>query len=324
MELIDGRIVQCLVQDGRAPFRRIADVLGVSEQTVARRYRALFARGVLRVRVASGAHTAGQQRWFVRVQCRPDAADALADAIAARDDVAWVSTTSGGSEIVCVTFTDREPSAGSVLARLPRTSQVLSFTACAVMHMHTTSDTKWLAFVDPLPEAELALLRGGKPTGLQSSASIGSADAALLAELGRDGRLGVVALAKATGWPQSRVSNRLDELLSSGALHVAIDLAPAEFGFHTTAYLWLTVTPGELDATGNALSQLPETTFTAAVTGAANLLVTVTCRDIEGLYTFVTTKVGVLPAVRQVEVVPVVRRLKQSGTRVHNNRLVLD
>ncbi|MFD1051161.1 Lrp/AsnC ligand binding domain-containing protein, partial [Kibdelosporangium lantanae] len=67
---------------------------------------------------------------------------------------------------------------------------------------------------------------------------------------------------------------------------------------------------------------MTETTFTAAVTGAANLLVTVTCRDIEDLYTFVTTKVGVLPAVRQVEVVPVLHRLKQAGTLIHNGRLV--
>ncbi|MEE4597625.1 Lrp/AsnC ligand binding domain-containing protein [Streptomyces sp. DSM 41524] len=103
-----------------------------------------------------------------------------------------------------------------------------------------------------------------------------------------------------------------------------MDLAPAQFGFHATAYLWLTVTPGDLDATGTALSLHPETTFTAAVTGAANLLVTVTCRDTEDLYTFITTKVGVLPAVRQVEVVPVLHRLKQAGTRVHNGRLVLD
>jgi DNA-binding Lrp family transcriptional regulator len=62
----------------------------------------------------------------------------------------------------------------------------------------------------------------------------------LLAELARDGRTGVVALAKATGWPQSRVSARLEELLSAGALHIAVDLGPAQFGFHAIAYLWLT------------------------------------------------------------------------------------
>jgi DNA-binding Lrp family transcriptional regulator len=325
VERIDRQIVQCLQRDGRAPFRRIAEALGVSEQTVARRYRALHNDGAVRVRAQLGDRVTGTQRWFVRVQCRPDAADVLADAIAGRDDVAWVSITSGGSEIVCVAFTDPGATRGSVLARLPRTSQVLSFTAFAVLHMHVSSDTKWLAYDDPLSAEQIAVLRPAKPdAGRLPIPTIRPDDAPLLAELGRDGRLGVVALAKATGWPQSRVSTRLDELLSSGALHVAVDLAPPLFGFRTSAYLWLTVTPGELDATGHALALHPETTFAAAVTGAANLLVTVTCRTIEDLYLYVTSKVGALPAVHQVEVVPVLHQLKQSGTRVHNGRLVLD
>lgn len=321
MEQIDRRIVHCLQRDGRAPFRRVAQVLGVSEQTVARRYRALHAGGALRIRATPTPRATGQQRWFVRVQCRPDAADALAEAIATRDDVSWVSVTSGGSEIVCVAFSDPGAARGSVLARLPRTSQVLSFVAFAVMHMYVGSDAKWLAYDDPLTPDQLAQLDPPATDG--PGTPIRDEDAPLLAELARDGRAGVVALARATGRPQSRVSARLAELLASGALHVAVDLAPPLFGFHATAYLWLTVTPGDLDATGRALSLYPETTFSAAVTGAANLLITVTCRDVEALYTFVTTKVGVLPAVRQVEVVPVLRRLKQSSTRVHEGRLVV-
>jgi DNA-binding Lrp family transcriptional regulator len=326
MEALDLQIVQCLLRDGRAPFRRVAKALGVSEQTVARRYRGLLAEGALRVQVQPDERVTGQQRWFVRVQCRPDAAAALADSMAARGDVSWVSITSGGSEIVCVAFSDPSLEDGSVLARLPRTRQVLSFTAFAVLHMHvSSSEAKWMPFDDPLTPAQIAALHGGtEPTPAVNPATgpaIRPDDAPLVAELARDGRAGVVALARATGWPQSRVSARLAELLASGAVHVTTDLAPRLFGFRATAYLWLTVTPGDLHQTGQALSLQPETTFTAAVTGTANLLVTVTCRDLAALYAFVTTKVGPLPAVRQVETVPVLQRLKQAGTRVRDGRL---
>ena len=51
------------------------------------------------------------------------------------------------------------------------------------------------------------------------------------------------------------------------------------------------------------------------------MLVTVACRDYAALYDFVTAKVGPLPAVRQAEVVPVLHRLKQAGTRVRDGRL---
>jgi DNA-binding Lrp family transcriptional regulator len=327
MEAVDLKIVQCLLRDGRAPFRRIGEALGVSEQTVGRRYRGLLAEGAIRVQVQPDERVTGQQRWFVRVQCRPDAAGTLADAMAARADVSWVSITSGGSEIVCVAFSDPSlDDAASVLARLPRTHQVLSFTAFAVLHMHVSgSEAKWMPFDEPLTPAQIAALHGA--TGPASAANSASAtalrpdDDPLLAELASDGRAGVVALARATGWPQSRVSARLAELLASGALHVTTDLAPGLFGFRATAYLWLTVTPSDLHQTGQALSRHPETTFTAAVTGTANLLVTVTCRDLAALYSFVTAKVGPLPAVRQVEIVPVLHRLKQAGTRVRNGRL---
>jgi DNA-binding Lrp family transcriptional regulator len=327
MEALDLQIIQCLLRDGRASFRRIAQALGVSEQTIARRYRALLAAGALRVQVQPDERVTGRQRWFVRVQCRPDAATALADSMASRDDVSWVSITSGGSEIVCVAVTDPSVADGSVLARLPRTHQVLSFTAFAVLHMHVgSSEAKWMPFDAPLTPVQIALLEGGASRPAPTAdpvpgPAIRADDAALVAALARDGRAGVVALARATGWPQSRVSARLSELLPSGAMHVTTDLAPGLFGFHATAYLWLTVAPGELHQTGHALSLQPETTFTAAVTGAANLLVTVTCRDLTALYSFVTAKVGTLSAVQRVETVPVLQRLKQAGTRVRDGRL---
>ncbi|MFC1406271.1 MULTISPECIES: Lrp/AsnC family transcriptional regulator [Streptacidiphilus] len=326
MDQIDRRIVQCLLQDGRASFRRIAQVTGVSEQTAARRYRALVADGAVRVRALPGPGGSREQTWFVRVQCRPDAADALADALAAREDTAYVSVTSGGSEIVCQTRSDPAHTQGSVLHRLPRTSKVLGFHAYAVLHMHLGADAKWRAFDEPLTPAETALLhqRDDAPAPPEPGSRPGvlaEADAPLLAELARDGRTGVVDLARATGWSKTRVSSRLEELLDGRALRLAVDLAYARFGFHATAYLWLTVNPGGLRATGEALSRHPETTFAAAVTGSANLLVTVTCRTMDDLYTYVTDKVGVLPAITQVDVVPVLHRLKQAGTRVHQGRL---
>ena len=325
MDRVDRQIVHCLQRDGRATFRRIADVLGVSEQTVARRYRVLIGDGAMRVLVLPGDVAAGEQSWFVRIQCRPDAADALADTLADRDDVSWVSVTAGGGELFCGTRSNPARGGRSVLLdRLPRTHQVIGFTAHVIMRMHVGGDAEWLAFDDPLTAEQIGrLLDGIAPVDRERPTRIVDDDAPLLAELARDGRAGVVALARATGWPQSRVSARLEELFGGGAIHVEIDLSVPLFGFHAGAYVWLTVAPGDLEAVGHALSLHPETSFAAAVTGAANLMAVVNCRDTEELYRFVTTKVGALPAVRQAEVVPVLRRVKQAGTRVRGDRLEL-
>ena len=322
MDRIDHQIIHCLQRDGRAPFRLIAETLDVSEQTVARRFRALQEAGAVRVIVMADPQAAGQEQWFVRIQCRPDSADALADALAVRDDVSWVSVTTGGGEIICVTRADPEAARGSVLLhRLPKTNQVLSFTAYSVLHMHVGGDSEWMALDDPLSPDQIARFGGSPQRKPANPGLIREDDGPLLVELAKDGRASITALARATGWPQSRVAARLEELLTSGAAYADLDLAPAVFGFHAIAYLWLTVAPGDLAAIGEALSLHRETSFAAAVTGSANLLAAVTCRDSNDLYRYVTTKVGALPEIRQAEIVPTLRRVKQAGTMVRNGRL---
>jgi DNA-binding Lrp family transcriptional regulator len=325
MDRIDRQIVHCVQRDGRASFRRIAEVVEVSEQTVARRYRALVDSGAVRVVVLPQAAATGHQKWYVRIHCRPGSSETLAEAVAAREDVTWVSITAGGSELVCDVRHDPESAGGSLLDRLPRTSQVLEFGAHTALHLHVGGESEWLGFGDPLSEEQVTMLLGAERPrhGVTVTGTIRPDDAPLLAALGRDGRAGVVELARVTGWPQSRVSGRLDELLSTGAVYPEVDLSAPRFGFHASAYLWLTLAPGDLDETGHALSLHRETSFAAAITGVANLLAVVTCRDTDDLYRFVTTKVGALPAVQRAEVVPVLRRVKQAGTLVRQGRLVL-
>jgi hypothetical protein len=56
----------------------------------------------------------------------------------------------------------------SVLARLPRTRQVLSFTAFAVLHMHVaSSEAKWMPFGEPLTPAQITALHGVTRTGVR-------------------------------------------------------------------------------------------------------------------------------------------------------------
>src|SRR5690242_614078 len=103
MDRIDRQIVHCLRLDGRAAFQRIGPVVGTSEQTVARRYRALVEAGAVRVVGVVHPGPARSRTWFARIWCRPGAAASLAEAVASRDDVSWVSLTAGGSEVLCAT-----------------------------------------------------------------------------------------------------------------------------------------------------------------------------------------------------------------------------
>ncbi len=68
---LDRQLVHCLSVDGRASFSRVAEILGVSDQTVARRYRRLRSSGVLRVVGLKARHKIGTLGWFLRMRCVP-------------------------------------------------------------------------------------------------------------------------------------------------------------------------------------------------------------------------------------------------------------
>jgi DNA-binding Lrp family transcriptional regulator len=63
--------------------------------------------------------------------------------------------------------------------------------------------------------------------------------------------------------------------------------------------------------------------FAAAITGSSNLYFTVVCRDTEALDRYVTTRISVVSGVRQLEISPILRRVKQAGTRMDGPRLAV-
>ena len=77
---LDRQLAQCLGVDGRASFSQLAEVLGVSDQTVARRYRRLRSAGLLRVVGLKARKQLGSLGWFLRIRCVPGAGPAIAAA----------------------------------------------------------------------------------------------------------------------------------------------------------------------------------------------------------------------------------------------------
>jgi len=321
---LDRQILYAVQVEPRATFSELADVLGVSEQTVARRFRRLHADGVVRVLGLVNPSRLGRTDWVVRVQVRPDAATALADALARRDDVSWVTLVSGGSEVVCVTRPDSDDQRDELLLqRLPRTAQVLGFSAQALLHRFgPPAGPDWTGFADSLSDGQLARLVRPERTPRDDAVTLEPEDAPLVAALRTNGRASYADLAKATGWTAGRVARRLEGLRASGVLYFDVELAQAMIGFSALAFMWLTVAPSDLEATGEALIRHRQVAFCGAITGAANLMTALVCRDSADLYRYVTTEVGAIPTIRQVEISPVLRRLKQAGTLMAGPRLV--
>ena len=326
---LDRSLVQALQLDGRAPFSRIAEVLGVSEQTVARRYRRLRGEGLLRVVGLVDPRAVGGAEWMVRVGCRPGGVGRLAEALARRDDVSWVTLSAGGSEIVCsVRSRSAEQRDELLLQRLPATSQVLSMDVYAVLHRFAGgASTDWTGYGEVLSRDQIQALEATRLTldpaeaGPDEPVTLRPEDGPLLDELAVDGRVSYAALAKAAGTSVGRVTRRVETLLRTGILYFDLDVASGLMGFTAPAYLWMTVEPASLAATGQELAAHPEVSFAAAVSGPANLAASILCRDLEDLYRYVSTKISAASGLRQLEISPVLRRTKQAGSLMAGQRL---
>ncbi|MEU6377228.1 Lrp/AsnC family transcriptional regulator [Streptomyces sp. NPDC046909] len=327
LDALDLKLMQALQLDGRAPFSRIGEVLGVSDQTVARRYRRLRTTAGLRVVGVVDEARLGRASWVVRLRCTPDVAEQLANALARRADTSYIELISGGTEVLCAMKPRSRKDRDELLfERLPRTPRVVSVSAHCLLHVFYGGPLSWLDKIQALDADEERALRpsSAEPPGTSDTAdtsdtpdspdtpsNLDAGDEALVALLRRDGRAPYSELQAATGLPESAVKRRVERLRSSGLLYFDIQHDTEPFGQGVGAMLWLTVAPSALADVGQALGAHREVRFAAAITGQANLVAAVLCRSTGDLYAYLSEKIGALDGVRSVETTLTLRQVKQ-------------
>ena len=320
-DLLDRQLAQALMLDGRASFSRLAEVLGVTDQTVTRRYRRLRGEGLLRVIGLPLGNRVGLYESQIRVQCVPGAAAAIADALARRPDIGWVNIAASGTEVSCMTRSrSRYERDSLLLEKLPRTRQVTGVSVKSIMHAFVGGPGGWPGMTIGLDADQIAALHRDFPMA-RGEFELDDADRALLAVLARDGRAPYPELAAAVGKSESTVRRRLEHLIDDGVVYFDIECQAANMGFHTEALLVAAVAPSDLDAVGRAIGSHPEVPFAAATTGATNLMAVVICRELEDLYEYVTGRLGAIKEVGPLEVVPVLRTVKRAGLLTDGVRL---
>ncbi|MEV7725826.1 Lrp/AsnC family transcriptional regulator [Streptomyces sp. NPDC101733] len=324
LDLLDQAIAQALTLDGRASFSRLAEVLEVSDQTVVRRYRRLRGTGLIRVVGLPIGRRVGLFESWLRVQCAPDAALPVASALARRPDIAWVTLNSGGTEIHCMTRArTRKDRDSLLLEKLPRTRRVTGISAHTVLRKFFGGPEAWAGLDVLRPDQVAALTRPPVDHGpMGERYALDEAELAMLSVLGQDGRAGYPDLARASGLSESTARRRLERLRELGAVFFDVEIVPERLGFEAEATLLLSVPPARLAEAGAAIGAHPEVPFAAALTGAASLLAVVVCRDTDALYTYLTERIGAVPGIQQVELIPTLRTVKRAGMLVEDGRLV--
>lgn len=315
LDEIDRALVHALHLDGRVSFARVGAVLGVSPQTMTRRYQRLRAEAALRVVGLQHPESTGGTRWMLRLVADPAGAQSLARALVRRPDTTWVYLASGGTEIVTLVQAGAEVSDHSLLLRdVPRRSGITQVSAHLLLRSYLGGPSTWQGLADALTPSQEAALRppfSGPP--FSGPAELGEIDRRLLAALARDGRTPHTALAVAAGCSAVTAARRLAELRDRGVLFFDVEIETAPLGGVTKALLWLSVPPSRLAEVATALAGHRELGFVAVTTGRTNLLAIALCRDPAHLHDYLTQRLGELDAIQTIESAPVLRTLKAAS-----------
>lgn len=309
LDVLDLRLLHALQLDGRAAFSAIADTLGVSDRTVARRFNRLRAMGIARVAGVTDSRLTGHAEWLVRLRVLPSATAPLARALARRADTAWVTVASSGTEVVCIFRVAGEgPAPLDALGRLPQVTQVR-----AERLLRPVMDQRWRGRTSALTDEQVAALRPAATASGTTVPPLTDLDRRLLPVLAADGRAGYPELARQVGWSESAVRRRLRQLRGSGVLRFDVEVDSGLFGFPAQCLLWLTVTPARLGGVARTLAGDREAAFVGTTTGPHNLVAIVLCRDADGLHTYLTDRVGSLHGVDRVETAMITSYTKRAA-----------
>jgi DNA-binding Lrp family transcriptional regulator len=317
IDALDRRIIQSLYLDPRASFSRLSEVLGPSEQTIARRYRRLFDARVVRVVGQVDSQRLGQSDWVVRIRCAPGSAPNVANRLAEHPDTAWVQLTSGGTEIFSTIHSrNREIRTPLLLSQLSVGRQVVALEAYCLLNIFATGTSPPPAsnYLSPQEMHELLSPARSKVEVERSAATLQDADWPLVEALAEDGRAAYRQLAERTHWHESTVRRRVEELVTAGVLSFDVDLDTEAFGLRSPALLWMSVVPSRLVEVGQALVRCPEIKFVAATTGSTNLVAALVCENDRSLYEFITGEIAALDGLTHIETAPVMRAVKMHAT----------
>lgn len=319
----DQRLIAALQCDGRLSAERAADALGMSPRTVHRRWQALIGDGTCRV-IALPARPSAVGALLLRIRVLGARRDALAAALAARDDIPFIDLSASGDEILTVSLTRPGTRDHLVFRELPATRAVTSVSADTILHLfaeaadwrHDVLTEDERTALTPAALRPAALTPAGPTTAPTTPPDPDQADQTdrdILAVLADDARAPAAAVAARTGRPESTVRRRIARLTATGLLRTHVVVDPRRLGLPIDANVLLRVAPDRLDDAGRALAAHPAVHGAFATTGTANLQAAVWMRDLADLYRFLSRDLAGL-GVEAVETVIIGQAVKRPGT----------
>ncbi len=130
-----------------------------------------------------------------------------------------------------------------------------------------------------------------KSAGKRRSA-LDALDLDIMEHLIEDGRMSLTDMARELGTSVGTIRKRLARLLDEKVLMIFGQVDPNQIGFNAYAQIFLAIRPAiKIESVAAEISQLPEVSFIAQISGEFDLEVNVMCRDNEHLTQLMNEKI---------------------------------
>ncbi len=124
----------------------------------------------------------------------------------------------------------------------------------------------------------------------------------IIALLNEDGRMPSAEIARRLGKVSARtVTNRIEALTGKGIIDIRAIVNPEMVGYGVLADVFIEVEPAQVREVAEGVARFSQVSYVACATGDSDVSISVTARNIEELFNFVTEKVGKIPGVRRTQ-----------------------
>lgn len=127
-------------------------------------------------------------------------------------------------------------------------------------------------------------------------------DKSILRLLQEDGRMSYSEIARKIGVPESTVRLRVKKLIEEGIIRkFAALINPFKAGYSIVAFIAVDIEPNKVKRAVEELSKLPEVDVLGIATGAHDVLMQVTVKDLQELENFLIEKLGKIEGIKSTE-----------------------
>lgn len=276
VSVLDQEIVDALQISPRASWASVGRALGVSEVTVARRWRNLEEHRLAWTGIA--LHPGVSYGAVLEVRCAPREVDNLANGLAQHPDVSTVGQTTGSYNLFAIIIaTTLEGVLDAVHGGLP---ELIAATEVRTNLFHQiTGGVDWRQGILSAAE-ERQMQDERRRTPRDARRLLAAHDRELFLALSADARRPISSVARSLARRPDAVSRRLAELEAANQVTFRCDVSRPAFDLQLGALVLMKTPPLESENTARALGMKRETRFCASVVAEANVILVVGLHDL--------------------------------------------